>query len=228
MSTFFWWYLNELKSRMKWWKLLVFIVVTAALVVSGSKDLNRTLGTYWTFYFTAFICKFLTPRMDKIEFLLPRDQNGRKTYIIASSVMALLFIILWHIGIRVLGVVFDFFSIGEAVLIFFCRDILLLTMVIAFNIAEYYSPMPESTKEGKPVKPKKARKEKRRTICLFLFITYSILHVLLGEYLLQGLWYGISTLLAYTCTLAITYIIIADVSIRNLTYETIRKPVKVF
>lgn len=223
------WFINDAKGQMKWWKILLFVIVTAALVVFNSDELsNPYLWTYWTFYLTSFICKLVIPKFKKINFLLPQDEKSRRTYIITSSVAILLFMILWYISINLLCVVLGFYSIRKAALKLLCRDIILLTLIIAFCVTEFYSPMPETTKDGINTKRKKTGKEKQRTIYLILFIVYSALHVLFGQELFPGLWYGISTILAYPCSLAVTYFILSDVSKSNLTYETIRKPVKVF
>ena len=222
------WFINEFKSSLKWWKVPLFIIITATLVIYNSGAVsNQFISIYWGIYLTAIVSVVVLPKFKKIDFLLPQDANSRLTYIITSSAVVLFFMIVWHFGINLINVAFGKYDIGEAFMRLLCRDILLLTIITTSTAAERYSPVIELTEEGRPVKKIKSRKEKRRTLYLIILMSYPTLHVAIFVNVLQGLWYGVSTMLAYPCTLAATYIILSGMSKSNFSYETIRKPVKI-
>lgn len=203
---------TELISTLRWWKILIFLLLSIGLVVTfaDKNDFN-----IWQFYVPSWVGQLIRPRISKLNYLLPGDAKSRTSYLFYSSVGLTLFFVLWYAAAHGINIILGNYDLTHALLKLSCEDLLIIILFVSGNIGTSFLTKKVKTKENKI----------KMTLMIILLI-FPAIHVAVLVRILHGVWYVAATLLSYLCCLPFCSYAFLDIKNYDTSYENIKKPVK--
>ena len=223
-------YFTELRRSLRWWMVILFLIITVILVMveRDTDGFTTRLYHFYFLYLVAYTCK---PRIRKINYLLPGDPGTRARYLIAAAMIKTVLFTFWYGIIYSINIILGDFGIGYLIRNLFGRDLLLILIVSVYTSgAAYINLQTETANRGvkdKSDKFQRTRKEKLQLTVVILLACIATTNAAILSNYLKGFWFVASVVLSYLCVIPILFWCKASIENMNTCYENIRKPQKI-
>ncbi|MDF2952037.1 MAG: hypothetical protein K0S18_1620 [Anaerocolumna sp.] len=214
----------DIKSMFKGAKILFLPLIILFIIVI---NLMRVEGdTFYVIYFFIYSHYFIRPKISKIHFLLPMDNEYRKMYMYFKSSAFIVLFFLYFLISHSIAVLFGGYELSLAMKMIFCEDIpffMVHSIYILNNGIEKHGANILFTK-----KDKKTGKNKSIYVLGVIAMSLPLLHEAGFSKWLPDSWYFLATIVSYICglySICLSYKLFKE---SDVNFEKLRNPRKLW
>ncbi len=215
-------YYSSIRRMLKWWRILIFLLVSVMLVFAFAERNDENMYMYMIGCVPVLSIS-AAPKINRLIYLLPGDKVSRTKYLLYSTLITFLLISIWVMSIFTINVIRGSLGIILALKMFFCEDLIFILWfcicLLGVGCSNQYKKLQTEFK-----KEKKTKISAISLTITYLCLCLPLIFLVFISNLISGFWYITAAVLSYFCYIPYLFHSYNNVKTMETNYENIKRP----